>query len=101
MTSTRPCSPEGRTRQYTRVAGSRCAIVYAGALLLGYLHTPEVGAGLLLALGVFACGSLVAGSIALLRAARYRSSTGGNVGGRITLAVLLILAAGAIASKLT
>ena len=94
-----------REEKFWRDIGARvlagvvtAAIVYAGALLLGYLHTPEIGAGLLLGLGVFACGSLVAGSVALLSGSRSRRRAGRGVGARIALAAFLLLAAGAIAA---
>lgn len=93
-----------REEKFWRDIGARvlagvvtAAIVYAGALLLGYLHTPEIGAGLLLGLGAFACGSLVAGSVALLNGSRSRRRAGRGVGARIALVVFLLLAAGAIA----
>lgn len=94
-----------REEKFWRDIGARvlagvvtAAIVYAGALLLGYLHTPEIGAGLLLGLGVFACGSLVAASVALLRGTRSPASAGGKSVGRLALAALLLLMACAIAA---
>lgn len=90
-----------REEKFWRDIGARvlagvltAGIVYAGALLLGYLHTPEIGAGLLLTLGVLACGSLLAGAVAL---ARSRGKAGANGTVRIFLAVLSVLAAVAIA----
>ncbi|MBB3158109.1 hypothetical protein FHS07_001805 [Microbacterium proteolyticum] len=105
-----PLSPWGwvrtwlREERFWRDIGARvlagvltAAIVYAGAVLLGYLHTPEIGAGLLLALGIFACGSLLVGSAALLRHARRRAVAGESGAGSIVAAVLLVCAVVAIA----
>lgn len=93
-----------REEKFWRDIGARvlagvltAGIVYVGALLLGYLHTPEIGAGLLLTLGILACGSLLSGSVALLRHARARARAGTRAAARIPIAVLLLLAAGAIA----
>lgn len=93
-----------REEKFWRDIGARvlagvvtAAIVYAGALLLGYLHTPEIGAGLLLGLGIFACGTLVTASVALIRT-RSRTRVGGASVGRLALAALLLLAACAIAA---
>lgn len=93
-----------REEKFWRDIGARvlagvltAGIVYAGALLLGYLHTPEIGAGVLLTLGIFACGSLLAGSVALIRRARARARAGTRDAARIAIAMLLALAAGAIA----
>lgn len=93
-----------REEKFWRDIGARvlagvltASIVYVGALLLGYLHTPEIGAGLLLALGILACGSLLAGAVALARSARSRRKAGANGTARILLAVLSVLAAVAIA----
>ncbi len=108
-TDTTPRAPWGwagvwvREEKFWRDIGARvlagvitAAIVYAGALLLGYLHTPEIGAGLLLGLGIVACGSLVAGSITLVRGARAGRRAGGAGGTRVVLAVVLLFAAIAI-----
>jgi hypothetical protein len=94
-----------REEKFWRDIGARvlagvvtAAIVYAGALLLGYLHTPEIGAGILLGLGIFACGSLVTASVALLRRTRSAASAGGKSVGRLALAALLLLMACGIAA---
>ncbi|KQR25353.1 hypothetical protein [Microbacterium sp. Leaf151] len=94
-----------REEKFWRDIGARvlagvvtAAIVYAGALLLGYLHTPEIGAGLLLGLGIVACAGLVAGSATLVRSARARRKAGASGGARVVLAVVLLFAAIAIAT---
>lgn len=93
-----------REEKFWRDIGARvlagvftAAIVYVGALLLGYLHTPEIGAGLLVLLGVLACASLGSGSVALLRSTRSRASRAV----RVAVAVILLLAGVAIASGIT
>lgn len=94
-----------REEKFWRDIGARvlagvvtAAVVYAGALLLGYLHRPEIGAGLLLGLGIVGCGVLVSGSVALLRSARARGRAGMPRGSRFVLVVVLLLAAAAIAT---
>jgi len=94
-----------REEKFWRDIGARvlagvitAAVVYAGALLLGYLHTPEIGAGLLLGLGIVGCGILGAGSLALLRSFRARGRAGMPRGSRLALAIVLLAAAGAIAA---
>ncbi|WAC68999.1 hypothetical protein [Microbacterium sp. SL75] len=110
ITETRPTSPWGwvgmwvREEKFWRDIGARvlagvitAAVVYSGALLLGYLHTPEIGAGLLLALGIVACGVLVTGSVHLLRSARARGRAGSSRSWHIIVAIVLLLASVAIA----
>jgi hypothetical protein len=109
-TETRPTGPWGwvgvwvREEKFWRDIGARvlagvitAAVVYSGALLLGYLHTPEIGAGLLLAVGIVACSALVTGGVHLLRSARSRDRAGISRGWLITVSMVLLLAAVAIA----
>lgn len=93
-----------REEKFWRDIGARvlagvltAGIVYAGALLLGYLHTPEIGAGLLIALGIVACTSVLTGSVTLVRRARTRARTGARSAAHLVFAAVLVLAAVGIA----
>lgn len=72
------------------------ACIYLGALLLGYLHTPEISAGLLLALGIASGVVLTSTAIALLASVGRRHEAGRPVLGRIITAIVLVIAAIAI-----
>lgn len=74
------------------------AIIYGGALLLGYLHTPELAAGALLALGITGGGILIAVAVGLLVSLPGRRRAGlGILARSITAAVLVVAAAGIVA----
>lgn len=74
------------------------AIIYAGALLLGYLHTPELAAGALLGLGIAGGGILVAIAVGLLVSLPGRRRAGlGILARSIIAAGLMIAAAGIVA----
>jgi multisubunit Na+/H+ antiporter MnhB subunit len=72
------------------------AVVYAGALLLGYLHTPELGATALLVVGIGGAVLLLAGAAAVLSSLPPRVRAGRPVVLRVAVAVVLVLAAGAV-----
>ncbi|WP_440709939.1 hypothetical protein [Herbiconiux sp. YIM B11900] len=72
------------------------AIIYAGALLLGYLHTPELAAGALLALGIAGGGILIAVAVGLLASSPGRRRAGHGILARIITAAVLVVAAAAI-----
>jgi hypothetical protein len=72
------------------------AVVYLGALVLGYLHTPEIGAGVKIALGGLAVVLLGGGAATLLAGVPARSRGGRPVVARIVTAVLLVLVAAAL-----
>ncbi|QJU55161.1 hypothetical protein SCB71_19155 [Herbiconiux sp. KACC 21604] len=68
------------------------AIVYAGAVLLGYLHTPELEAGALLALGIAGGVLLVGIAVLLVASLPARRRAGRAVLGRTIAAGLLVVA---------
>lgn len=69
------------------------AIVYAGALLLGYLHTPEIGAGVLMLLGVVGAAIFGAVGFTLLSGIPRRRREGRTYGGPLAAAVLALAVA--------
>ncbi|WP_378143721.1 hypothetical protein ACFJGV_09845 [Cnuibacter sp. UC19_7] len=73
------------------------AVVYAGAVLLGYLHTPEIAAGALLALGIAGVLILVAVAAGLLTSLPSRRRAGRPVVGHTVAAVVLLAAAVGVA----
>ena len=72
------------------------AIIYLGALLLGYLHTPELGATVLLALGIAGALLLLAIAGAVLRSVLRRPAGSPLPVGRIVVIVILGIAAVAL-----
>ena len=81
------------------------AVVYAGAVLLGYLHTPELAAGALLVLGIAGTVLLVGIAAGVLASLPARRRAGRSLVGRVITAVVLlavaaVLAAGVAASVL-
>jgi len=89
-----------REEKFWRDIGTRvlagvmtAAIIYGGALLLGYLHSPEIGAGLLLALGIAGGGLLIAVAAGLIAGLPARVRTGRPFAARITVAAVLVVAA--------
>ncbi|WP_165817910.1 hypothetical protein [Microbacterium sp. Gd 4-13] len=89
-----------REEKFWRDIGARvlagvvtAAIVYVGALVLGYLHTPEVGAGVMIVL--IGAGALILGSsgAAVLLGMRTRSRSGARAIGRVLIGTLLIVLA--------
>jgi len=89
-----------REEKFWRDIGSRvlagvltAAIIYLGAVVLGYLHTPEIGAGLLVALRLAAAALLGAIGAVLLRSVVLRSRSGRPRLGRLVASVLVLLAA--------
>ncbi|RKT36914.1 hypothetical protein DEU34_1444 [Microbacterium sp. AG1240] len=92
-----------REEKFWRDIGARvlagvvtAAIVYVGALVLGYLHTPEVGAGVMIVL--IGAGALLLGSsgAAVLLGMRTRSRSGAHAVGRVLIGTLLIVLAVAL-----
>lgn len=72
------------------------AIVYLGALVLGYLHTPEIGVGVTIALTVIAVLLLLAGVAALVGRVPSRVRAGRPIAARIVVAALLVVVAVAL-----
>ncbi|WP_291045470.1 hypothetical protein [Herbiconiux sp.] len=72
------------------------AIVYLGALVLGYLHTPEIGAGVTIALAAIAVVLLLAGVAALVVRLPSRARAGRPIAARIVVAALLVVVAVAL-----
>ena len=92
-----------REEKFWRDIGTRvlagvitAVVIYLGALVLGYLHTPEIGAGLELALGIAGGGVLVAIAVGLLVSVPARARTQRPFSGRIVTAVVLVLLAVAL-----
>ena len=69
------------------------AIVYAGAVVLGYLHTPELEAGALLTLGIGGGVLLVGIAVLLVASLPARRRAGRGILGRAIVAGLLVIAA--------
>ncbi|WP_368498130.1 hypothetical protein [Herbiconiux sp. A18JL235] len=69
------------------------AVVYVGAVLLGYLHTPELEAGALLTLGIAGGVLLVGIAVLLVTSLPARRRAGRGVLGRAVIAGVLVLAA--------
>ncbi|MCS5733389.1 hypothetical protein [Herbiconiux daphne] len=89
-----------REEKFWRDIGTRvlagvitAAVVYLGALLLGYLHTPEIGAGLTLALGIAGGGILVAIAVGVLATIPARARSERPFAGRIVTALILVVLA--------
>jgi apolipoprotein N-acyltransferase len=94
-----------REEKFWRDIGTRvlagvitAAIVYLGALVLGYLHTPEIGAGLALLLGLALSAALLLVAIALASRLPARRRSGGAIALRLAVAVLVALAALSLAA---
>ena len=71
-------------------------VIYAGALLLGYLNSPEMSAGALLVVGIAGAGLLVSIASALVASLPRRGREGLPRLGRGITAAFLGLAAAAI-----
>ncbi|MCS5713688.1 hypothetical protein NVV95_03875 [Herbiconiux sp. CPCC 205716] len=94
-----------REEKFWRDIGTRvlagvltAAIVYLGALVLGYLHTPELGAGLALLLGLAGSAVLLLVAIVLVSRMPARRRSGRPVALRLVVAVLLVLGAVSLAA---
>lgn len=92
-----------REEKFWRDIGTRvlagvitAAIIYCGALLLGYLHSPEIGAGLLLGLGIAGGVILIAAAGGVLASIPARRRAGRPFLARIVTAGLLVVAAVAL-----
>ncbi len=92
-----------REERFWRDIGTRvlagvitAAIIYVGALLLGYLHTPEIGAGLLLGFGIAGGCILIAIAAGLAVGIPARWREGRPFAGRIIAAAVLVVAAAAL-----
>ncbi|MFB2580199.1 hypothetical protein ACEXQD_03035 [Herbiconiux sp. P15] len=92
-----------REEKFWRDIGTRvlagvitAAIVYLGALVLGYLHTPEIGVGVTIVLTAAVVALLLAGAGALFAGLRARSREGRPLAGRVAGAVLLVVLAVAL-----
>jgi len=96
-----------REEKFWRDIGTRvlagvitAAIIYCGALLLGYLHSPEIGAGLLLALGIAGGGILIAIAAGLLAGIPGRVRAGRPFAVRIVTSSVLVVAAVALVAAI-
>jgi len=94
-----------REEKFWRDIGTRvlagvitAAIVYLGALVLGYLHTPELGAGLALLLGLAVAVVLLLVAIVLGSQLPARRRSGGSIALRLAVSALLALAALSLAA---
>ncbi|MDO9396389.1 MAG: hypothetical protein Q7T71_07585 [Herbiconiux sp.] len=98
-----------REEKFWRDIGTRvlagvvtAAVVYLGALVLGYLHTPEVGEGVTIALAGAAAVLCALGAVAALRGVRRRTRAGRPFAGVLVIALLLaLLAAGFLIGLVT
>lgn len=99
----RPVSPWAwpgewvREEKFWRDIGARvlagvvtAAIVYLGALVLGYLHTPEVGAGVMIVLVGAGALLLASSGAAILFGVRTRTRSGPRFVARLLIGMLLI-----------